>query len=92
MVENDYMFLQINSGSVPIIKGMLTEIKLASENITEASNFHLPEVQTNMKTYNTKVTNFFSEIEWIFQIFQRSEIERVILRNSIQESDEINIY
>lgn len=92
MVENDYMYLQINSASISIMKGMLTEIKLASEKITEASNFHLPEVQTDMKTYNTKVSIFFTEIEWIFQIFQRSEIEQVILRNSIQESDEINIY
>jgi hypothetical protein len=92
MVENDYMYLQINSASVGIMKGMFTEIQLASEKITETSNFHLLDVQSEMKTYNTKVTNFFTEIEWIFKIFHRSEIEQVILRNSIQENDEINIY
>jgi hypothetical protein len=92
MVENDYMSLQINSASIPVMKGMLTEIKLASDKVTESCNFNLPEVQTDMKTYNKKVSIFFSEIEWIFAIFNRAEIERVILRNIIEEIDEINIF
>lgn len=82
IVEMDFMFLQINSDCVNIIRGMMTEINMASEKITEASNFNLPEVQSNMKEYNTSVSWFFTEIEWIFKIFDRDEIDEIILMNT----------
>lgn len=90
MAENDYIELQINSAAVPALKGMLTEIITAGQQVDAGDNFNLQEVQDKMRTYSKKIAAFFTETEWIFKIFSRAEIERLILRNA--RDHEFDIY
>jgi|GWRWMinimDraft_10_1066017.scaffolds.fasta_scaffold14005_1 hypothetical protein len=90
VVENDYIALQINYGVVPSFRGMMQEIILAKSNLKITDDFNDPQTQTKMRTYSKKISIFFNEIEWVLKIFNRAEIEHLILRNC--NIDEIQIY